>query len=115
ADRGDIAVASARLWERLLAGDTAGLDAAARTLLDEASRRGAAAAVIEMTVIRALAALAAGAVDEAVDLGRRAARMAQSEGLAQHELLANVTLARVRRFSGRPHLALHILAALSRV
>ena len=41
--------------------------------------------------------------------------MAQSEALSQHEYLANVTLARVRRYSGRPHLALHILAALRRV
>lgn len=112
---GETAVSAARLWLRLLAGETTGLDAAARTLLDEAARRGAGEVVIEATVIRALAALAAGAIDEAVDLGRRAARMAQSEGLSQHEYLANVTLARIRRLSGRPHLSLHILAALERV
>lgn len=111
----DLPLAAARLWQRLLAAETADLDAAARALGEHASRQSAASIVIETTVIRALAALADGRLDDAVDLGRRASRMAQTEALSHHEYLANLTLARIRRYSGRPHLALHILAALDRV
>jgi hypothetical protein len=112
---GDITLCTARLWERLLGGEAVGLDASARAVLEEASRQNAGAEVIEGTVIRALAALSAGVLDEAIELGRRASRMAQTEALSHHEYLASVALARVRRYSGRPHLALHILAALRRV
>jgi hypothetical protein len=110
----DVSLPVARLWQRLLSGELAGMNAAARELGEEASRRGAAAAVIETAVMRALVALSAGALDEALDLGRRASRMAQAEALSHHEYLANIALARVRRYSGRPHLALHILGALGR-
>jgi hypothetical protein len=111
----DVGLWSATLWQRLLTGDTAGQEAAAKLLFDEASRQRAAPQVIESTVLRALLALSAGSTDDAVELARRASRMAQSEALPQLEYLANIALARVRRYSGRPHLALHILAALSRV
>jgi hypothetical protein len=111
----DLALRSARLWKRILAGETAGLDAAAKTLSEEASRQSTASVRIEATVIRALVALTDGMLDEATDLGRRACRMAQAEALSHHEYLANITLARIRRYGGRPHLALHILAALDRV
>lgn len=111
----DVALWSAQLWKRLLLGDTAGQEIAAKSLFDEASRQRAAPQVIESTVLRALLALSAGLTEDAVDMARRASRMAQSESLPQLEYLANVTLARVRRYSGRPHLALHILAALLRV
>ena len=111
----DVGLWSARLWQRLLLGDTAGQEVEAKALFDEASRQRAAPQVIESTVLRALLALSIGAIDDAVEMARRASRMAQSESLPQLEYLANVTLARVRRYSGRPHLALHILAALLRV
>jgi hypothetical protein len=111
----DVGLWSAQLWQRLLLGETAGQEVEAKALFDEASRQRAAPQVIESTVLRALLALSAGATDDAVDMARRASRMAQSESLPQLEYLANVTLARVRRYSGRPHLALHILAALLRV
>lgn len=111
----DVALWSAQLWQKLLAGQTAGQEIEAKALFDEASRQRAAPQVIESTVLRALLALSTGSTDDAVDMARRASRMAQSESLPQLEYLANVTLARVRRYSGRPHLALHILAALSRV
>ena len=61
---------------------------------------------------RALVALSHPAIDIAVDLARQALRMAQAEAQPSCEYLAGVTLARVRRYSGRPHLALHILSAL---
>ncbi len=64
---GDVAVAAARLWERILSGEISGIDAAARDLGDEASRQSAAATVIDANVIRALAALSNGALDEAID------------------------------------------------
>ena len=111
----DLTLDAARLWSQVLAGQTSVVDAAAKALVDQASRLGDAAVVIEGTIARALAALAAGTLDEAVELGRRAARMAQSEALSHQEYLAHLTLARIRRYTGRPHLALHILAALARV
>ena len=111
----DLSLAAARLWVRILHGDLAGLEPAAKSLGDEASRAGDAAALIEATIVRALAALSTGTLDDAVELGRRAARMAQAEALSHHEYLAHITLARMRRYTGRPHLALHILAALARV
>jgi hypothetical protein len=110
-----VALRSAQLWQRLLEGATAGQDVVAKALFEEASRQKAPAQVIESTALRALLALSGGAREEAVELARRASRMAQSESLPQLEYLANLTLARVRRYSGRPHLALHILNALSRV
>jgi hypothetical protein len=41
--------------------------------------------------------------------------LAQAEALPTEEHLAHLTLARVRRHTGRPHLAAHILGALARV
>ena len=111
----DVSLRSARLWLRLLAGEAAGADSEAKQIFEEAARVRAPAQVIETTVLRSLSALSGGEIDAAVDLARRASRMAQAESLPQLEYLANLTLARVRRYSGRPHLALHILVALSRV
>jgi hypothetical protein len=111
----DVSLRSARLWLRLLAGEAAGADSEAKQIFEDAARLRAPAQVIETTVLRSLAALSAGETEAAVDLARRASRMAQAESLPQLEYLANLTLARVRRYSGRPHLALHILVALSRV
>ena len=111
----DVSLRSARLWLRLLAGEAAGADSEAKQIFEEAARLRAPAQVIETTVLRSLSALSAGETEAAVDLARRASRMAQAESLPQLEYLANLTLARVRRYSGRPHLALHILVALSRV
>jgi hypothetical protein len=111
----DVSLRSARLWLRLLAGEAAGADSEAKQIFEDAARLRAPAQVIETTVLRSLSALSAGETEAAVDLARRASRMAQAESLPQLEYLANLTLARVRRYSGRPHLALHILVALSRV
>ena len=111
-----LALDSARLWHRLLTGvGPVGLsDEEVKSLQDKAARRGAGAQVIEAAVARALAALSDGAIEDAVDLARQAVRMAQAEAQPSCEYLASLTLARVRRYGGRPHLALHILSALRR-
>ena len=110
-----VSLSTARLWKKVLAGEAASEAAHAKDMFESASRLRAAGQVIESTVLRSLLALSAGEVDPAVEWARRASRMAQAESLPQLEYLANLTLARVRRYSGRPHLALHILGALSRV
>jgi hypothetical protein len=115
AEVGDVSLRASQLWLRLLGGDGGGSDGVAKQLFEDASRLRAPTQVIESTVLRALLALSAGDTEPAVELARRASRMAQAESLPQLEYLANLTLARVRRYSGRPHLALHILVALSRV
>jgi hypothetical protein len=111
----DIDLAVARLWHDLLAGDDDAVGSAARALLDKVGETPSTSSAIEATVTAALAALSRGSIDESVELARRASRMAQAESLPHQEYLANLVLARVRRYSGRPHLALHILAALDRV
>ena len=50
--------------------------------------------------------------DDAVSLARRASRMAASEEVLFGEYLANIALARARRRSGSPYLAVRILRAL---
>ena len=96
------------------------LDGAADALIEVAHELEALAArarlapwVVEAAAFRALGELERGEVREAVMTARRAARMARTEGLPQPEYLANVALARARRFAGRPHLAVRILRALA--
>ena len=68
--------------------------------------------VIEAASLRALMLLASGDDAEALEVARRASRMARTEALPQSEYLANVVLARCRRAVGTPHLATRILVAL---
>jgi len=116
-DQGPAAVslAVARLWDRLFAGRTEDLDAEAKAAFDEAGRRKASAEAVEATVIRALVALSAGALNDAAELAGQASRMAHPNAFPQEGCLANLVLARVSRYNGQAHLALHILAALDRV
>jgi len=109
-----ITLRAGHLWARVLAGDGASCADEARALQRDAAEARAPAAVIEATALGALAA-AADDLDGALEAARRAARMAQSEGLPTSEHLAHLVLARVRRLTARPHLALHILIALARV
>ncbi|MEM9192964.1 MAG: helix-turn-helix domain-containing protein [Myxococcota bacterium] len=81
----------------------------------EARAAGDAPLVIEATALGAWNAMRLGDVEAATSLGRRASRMARTEALPQQEYLANVVLARIRRLSGRAHLAVHILRALLQV
>jgi hypothetical protein len=85
---------------------------ALRGLETEARELRIAPLALELASTRALTALRLGALEDAVKTARRASRMARSERLLSQEYLANVVLARVRRASGCPHLALRILGAL---
>ncbi len=75
----------------------------------------AAAVGIERVCLRALHALAIGDMEEARVASRRAFRMARTEGYPLSQYLAGIVLARYRRLSGTPHLALRILRGLGRV
>ncbi|MEM9187628.1 MAG: hypothetical protein AAGF12_00530 [Myxococcota bacterium] len=80
-----------------------------------ASQHHDAPLVIELQVLRALLTDERGDGSGALELGRRAARMARTEALPQQEYLAYLVLARLRRRSGQPHLATRILSSLWRV
>ncbi len=79
----------------------------------KARAEGRSSAIVELTAMEALSR-AETDPKEAEALARRGARMAATEELLAPAFLANITLARIRRLSGRPHLATHILATLSR-
>jgi hypothetical protein len=84
-------------------------------LFQQASRARHASVVIEATAVEALMLARAGDAPTAMDVARRACRMAQAEGLPLSEYLAHLVLARLRRRAGHPHLALHITSALAKV
>lgn len=87
----------------------------ARALEARASRARLAHAVIDAATLSASAALLDGDLVVATSQARRASRMARTEGLPHEEYLAHLVLARVRRHSGRPHLATRIVTAIARV
>lgn len=78
----------------------------------EARRQEQPALVVECSVLMALGAAREGEHGEALRHGRRASRMARTESLPQSEYLAGLTLARLRRMAGHPHLAARILNGL---
>ncbi len=80
----------------------------------DARRPGLADVVINIAGLRALAWEHKGALDDALECARRAARMGRTEKLPQSEYFVGVILARVRRLTGRPYLATRIAAALHR-
>lgn len=71
--------------------------------------------VVELHSLRALHALNAGRVEDALATARRASRMAASESILQGEYLANLVLARARRHAGMAHYAIRVLGALDSV
>ena len=101
----DLGAELGRAWCALMGGAAAGLDAELAALFARASASRDPARVIEATALRAMAALSLGNLPEAVAFARRASRMARTEALPPSELLANLVLGRVRRRSGKPHLA----------
>ncbi len=70
---------------------------------------------VEWQVQDSLGALHAGNAEDAVRIARRASRAAATDGILQGEYLANLALARVRRYRGLPHYAIRILSALQAV
>ncbi|MEM6954538.1 MAG: winged helix-turn-helix domain-containing protein [Myxococcota bacterium] len=70
---------------------------------------------IERVCLLALGHLALGEGHAGLQLARRASRQAASEGILQMEYLANLALARARRYAGDAHLARTILRDLRRV
>lgn len=105
----------AQVWLRLMRGETAGLEEELKALFVLVSAQGAGPLVIEVTALRALVALELGAVTEAHGFARRASLMATSEGLPYWVCLANLVLARFRRYADKPYAASRILTALSGV
>lgn len=80
-----------------------------RSAIVRVSAQKAADAVCDMTTCLALSLLGRGDVEQAVSVARRASRMARTEAIRSCEAFAAITLARARRLSGRPYLALRIL------
>ncbi|MBL4683384.1 MAG: helix-turn-helix transcriptional regulator, partial [Nannocystaceae bacterium] len=78
----------------------------------EARGLGCAELVVDGASLRALSLAQVGAFVEALECARRASRMGRTERLPQSEYLAGIVLARLRRLTGRPHLATRILSAL---
>ncbi|HVY39357.1 MAG TPA: helix-turn-helix transcriptional regulator [Polyangia bacterium] len=107
----DLALARALL--SLLRGEPAEADLG--TLAARASGAGLAAAVVEIRAVRALFAIEAGDHATGLALARRASLMARTEGIPDAEMLANLALARARRYSRQTHLALRIVEALDAV
>lgn len=110
----DVAADVARAWLALMRGAPATVAARAGELFAQASSSRDPSRVVEVTALRAMLALSGGQLSEAAAFARRASLMARTEALPAAELLANVTLSRLRRHSGKPYLALRILESLGR-
>ena len=104
-----------RAWLKLLEGDCEDAAKVAEDAIALAHREGSPMPLLDGTVVSALAHLARGDFEAATSSARRASRMARTEGILQREYLANLALARVRRYAGRVHLASRIVLALARV
>lgn len=95
---------------RLHADDSSAL----RDAEERALRDGHADLVVHAAALRALhLSSAPERRTEAVEVARRASRMARTEAQPEMEYLAHLVLARVRRLAGRPYLATRILSALT--
>lgn len=106
---------SVEAWCSLLDGDGASAQHLASHLSFTASEAQEPALLIEATSLRALSALSQGRLPEAIDIARTGSRMARTEELLVHEYLANIVLARVRRYSRRSYLSQRILDSLASV
>jgi hypothetical protein len=111
-----LAACSLRLgqaWEDVMEGGAgAEIEARLDVVRAEAAEMRAAVLVVDTTVLRALTSLNAGDLGQAIDRARRASRMARTEAIPRAEFLAHLVLARVRRISGKPHLAARIASSL---
>lgn len=118
ADSGEELVEAARLaavgWIGWLRGETLDDGALARA---EKAARGAelATLLVQLGALRALLLETSGDVKGMLAAARRVSRMASADGLARAECLAHLVLARARRATHQPHLAIRILTALAEV
>ena len=104
----------APLWLALMRGEASRIEADLERSFAHASLARESGGVVEVTALRALVALSVGKRADGVAFARRAALMARTEQLPEAELLANLVLARVRRHTGKPHLAVRIAEAVAR-
>jgi hypothetical protein len=113
--------AQARAWARLARhwaalANAEVLEDAPLTELEHGARAlRLAELVVTSASLRALAQAERESFDEAVASARRACRMARTEALPESEHLAGLTLARLRRQTGRPYLCARIAGALRRI
>jgi hypothetical protein len=99
-------------WAEVIAGAGSSLDSRLESVRAEAVEAQAAVLAVECAAVRALAALNDGDIAEAMERARRASRMARTEAIPRAEFVAHLVLARMRRISGKPHLAARILSSL---
>ncbi len=104
-----------RAWASYVSGNAAEAYEQSHQAMQGALRLKSAALVVEAQALRALSALEAGDVAEALSLSRRASLAARAEGLPQPEFFAHIVLARARRHARQSHLSLRILEALRSV
>jgi len=98
-------------WAALACGQPL-LDEVVADLEQRARQDGRADGVVEAACLRALGSAHLGDMGAALAAGRRAFRMGRTEKLRGCEVLAGVVLARLRRLTGRAHLAARIATAL---
>jgi hypothetical protein len=101
-------------WQSLIAGGAPVSSVVARAIERKAAQCSFALGVIRAAALAALSAIEAGDLPTGLEAARRAARMARTEAIVEGELLAGVTLARARRYTGRPHLGACILSSMQR-
>lgn len=70
---------------------------------------------VECAAIAAIAALEEGELSDGLAGARKTTRQSRSRGIGSSEFLAHLALARARRLTGRPHLALLIASEVERV
>ncbi len=103
----------ANVWLALMEGNSSTAALRLEGLKTDAAAAQLSQRLVEATAVQSLIALEQGDVAGALVAARRASRMARTEGLPEGEMLANLVLARVRRYAGRPHLAARIASALA--
>jgi DNA-binding transcriptional ArsR family regulator len=112
-DHDDLVVEVARAWLGLMRGRALEVESSMDDLFRRAAGSGVPSLVVDVTALRSMLALSLGQLPNALAFARRASLMGRTEGLPRAELLANVVLSRLRRYSGKSYLALRIFSSLS--
>ncbi len=112
AGQGEVELALERSLSAWLRGERPPVDLEA--LAARAAGERLAAAVVQIRAVRALFAIETGNPAGGLALARRASLMARTEAIPSAEWLANLALARARRYNRQAHLAVRILESLER-